>query len=753
MTWNETFGKAKALEYPATLQNLLASLQAMVDIQTPGLMVSAERTEIMSSPFNFIDSPEIEDDLRTKRANHTPTSRRKHDRAFLQHSARRSHAPSTVACSPLAKVARPESKRTPKARLRHDNSQIQFAAVDSSPPVAGTGESQHLTDHQKEVRERQEQGAAAMFRDIRSSPRRPSSTERPPELILRRKSGLTKPLAADVDPSPTFPPGDIIMNEFLGSSPTPQSVRKDSVDHDMSVNLPSSPPDSPLPVVRRASSHSVPVPRDASDTHESARAIRPEDDHATRHSMRNSSPSALGSLKYNALLPRGLLAPMTDAMLDDQRLVEPQEAEIHQRPMHMGATLIESSSGPSHGPGDDMFCPGDAAKELQVDSGPQPIIATQEPPLLLTAIDSGQGAARSAHDGDGDMVDEVPPVTPTEDELAREQLLRDLEEASSQGDSQVLSIRRSSPSSPSKDSRKRKAGLKNGVKSRKRVKLPASSQHCEVVVETRKPVHGEDDCIIIDDRPAIGEFDSSSPIIKRERSSSPLRSGLQTPGIANRVSRRRTRSMTNRDSMQASENDGSDVHRAVVASQAPSEEHASKRRKICDTPQSSDTTHSAHQSGTKPPIEGSGRPIMFLQYSQEADRISQRIDSKPSEEKTTEDMTSSQVEEIRDVLLASQSVHPTHLESSSGPVPPLSSDGDTVPNTPNDDPDQVQGPRSVQSPARSPGQRMLDRFKHMLNDLKQITLWPAEEREMMKVALDVVGQVHESGFRNGRHGQ
>ncbi|KAL8950003.1 MAG: hypothetical protein Q9222_003927 [Ikaeria aurantiellina] len=711
---------------------ILNSIKTVPSLDS-ALLVLIQDLLIVSSPFNFVESPETKDDPRIKRAQNTPTSPLKHDRVIFQHSAHRMHSPYAMARSPLAKPARPESRRTPKARLRHDNSQIQFAAVDSSPLIADTEESQHLTDHQKEVRERQGQGAAAMFRDLRSSPRRPSNTEPPLELVLHKKQGLTKPLAVDMDPSPTFPPGDAIMNEFLGSSPTPQSVRKGSVDHRVNDDPPSSPPDSPLRTIRTASLHDILVPG-------------------------NASPSALDPLEDSSLLPKSPPAPNNEAILDDPKSVEPQDAEVVNQLMHEGAITGDPSSEPTHDAGHDMVCPRDAANDLQANNERQSVIAEQAPLSSLTTIDQEQGAARSATDGTDDMNDIVPPVTPTEDELAREQLLRDLEEASSQGNSQV-SIQRPSPSSPSKPSRKRKAQQNSGAKSSKRVKLPASYQQCEVVVETRKPVHGEDDCIIIDDRPAVGEMGSSSPIIKRERSSSPLGSSLRTPMTVNRGSRRRTRSMTNRDSMQASEIEGFASHDAVIATQAPSEEHASKRRKTCELQRSSKSTHPAEQPGTEDAVEELGPPPGLLQHPSDSEGTSRRIVQKPSTEdeaSTTapvEDMTSSQVGGIRDVLLTTPSAHQKPHDSSNGQVPPSSSDGDTIPNTPNDDLDQTSRPGNAQPPARSPGQRMLDRFKHLLNDLKQITLWPAEEREMMKVALDVVGQVHESGFRNGRHGQ
>lgn len=67
--------------------------------------------------------------------------------------------------------SRPPS--TPPRRLRHDDSQIHFAAIDSSPVGSDFVDSQLLTERQKEVNARQHQDALAMFSDLRSSPRPP----------------------------------------------------------------------------------------------------------------------------------------------------------------------------------------------------------------------------------------------------------------------------------------------------------------------------------------------------------------------------------------------------------------------------------------------------------------------------------------------------------------------------------------------------------------------------------------------------
>lgn len=88
--------------------------------------------------------------------------------------SQRSHPPSSIARKLHKPSPQPQqisngkiSKRqeTPRRKLRHEDSQIHFEVIESSPI---TQETQHLTEHQKEVAERQ-YSDATMFPDIRSN--------------------------------------------------------------------------------------------------------------------------------------------------------------------------------------------------------------------------------------------------------------------------------------------------------------------------------------------------------------------------------------------------------------------------------------------------------------------------------------------------------------------------------------------------------------------------------------------------------
>jgi hypothetical protein len=129
--------------------------------------------------------------------------------------------------SPVASPAsrRKSTRQTPKIRLRHDNSQIQFEPITSSPTNPFNQESQVLTERQKEMIERQRLagglfanlGAPSPQRDIARSPMEIHSDAPSVDELPSRRSRTT-PLKALAAMGP--------MDAFLGSSPTPHARRR-----------------------------------------------------------------------------------------------------------------------------------------------------------------------------------------------------------------------------------------------------------------------------------------------------------------------------------------------------------------------------------------------------------------------------------------------------------------------------------------------------------------------------------------------
>lgn len=649
--------------------------------------------------------------------------------------------PHVMTKSPSTEVLQKACRSTPRRKLRHDDSQIQFAAVESSPLMASTLDSQHLTDHQREVREQQDQGAAAMFPDIRTSPRRSRSTERPPELVLHRKQAFSQRFDADAEPSPTSLPGDLTMNDFLGSSPTPRSSRISSVEPEVGGDPASSPPDSPP---------SIPMPRQT--MHCKATPASTHFFEQTKASNMASSPMQVAPNRPEAIT--GL--PDNTIGAPEQRILEP-DAHIRSDP----ELFVDAPAHPLAKRKDnqmkykeiinDLVTEVDNHVDTAVEPPYTPNVAAEDEEAAAEATDLGSEGRASADDPFTQI-----PFTPSQDEQAREQLLRDLEEASSQAERQA-SKGRGCSSSPSRVGKKRKGDRTMGTKRRVTAELPAFSRACEVVIEKRKPDERIDDCFIVDDRPAAGQSRSASPAIKQERSPSPAgkphRSSRSTPAPREGYARRRTRSMTSRGSLRSSvevvedpltpsarrSDPNLDRHEMVAT-----EQHPSKRRR---TEQHQDTERtiteccfSTKDANRPANIDGSGTQTTHTPPTEGQTHFTNDKDD-------PDYMTSSQIESIKSLVLRP---HDALLASGRG-FPSASSDGDTEPNTSHDGAQQGFSAGAAQQRARSPGQRMLERFKRLLQDLGQVAFWPEEEREMVEVAVKVIQNVHEAGQKNGRH--
>jgi hypothetical protein len=258
--WNLVFGSSEeAFEYPSQLQCALLRLRPMAEIQLPFIpesVLTDEAVDDRQQPLAFTESQDdassflptnsmasILNKHRTPKKHVSPTlnsspgTRKCRETTpevliSVESSASRKRARDSL---PSSKSRKSRNRQlTPK--LRHDNSQIQFQAVEaSSPNLEDPNKSQLLTDRQLEVKERQ-LAEAAMFPDLRSSPRNKSKskstsaaghdTSEEPELPSRRSSSQTRTKTAhservlrQVTPTPLPPSED---DNFMVSSPTPK---------------------------------------------------------------------------------------------------------------------------------------------------------------------------------------------------------------------------------------------------------------------------------------------------------------------------------------------------------------------------------------------------------------------------------------------------------------------------------------------------------------------------------------------------
>ncbi|RMZ74521.1 telomere length regulator rif1 [Pyrenophora seminiperda CCB06] len=211
-TWNSTFGKEDTLTYPHGLETALRLLRQNVELSLPSLEA---REEDADNTVSFYDSDTATNE--PKRAFKSP--RVKESPFRIAKSTRRSMSRSPAVPT---SARRTSARQTPKARLRHDNSQIDFEPIASSPSNPFNQESQVLTKRQKEMLDRQRlsTGLFSKMGALSPQPEAPSPMEIDSDAFtaddLPQSSQATplKPLAAMGS-----------MDEFLGSSPTPHTRR------------------------------------------------------------------------------------------------------------------------------------------------------------------------------------------------------------------------------------------------------------------------------------------------------------------------------------------------------------------------------------------------------------------------------------------------------------------------------------------------------------------------------------------------
>ncbi|KAM3083996.1 hypothetical protein ACMFMG_001896 [Clarireedia jacksonii] len=241
-TWKTTFeSTVQESQYPIAIRKALHNLASVVDLEpSEALEPSNFRTHGQSLRFlNHQDEPKI---------NATPGFMHK-GKKLVTNSPTRVDLPQksvgkSSSCVLITGPANPATrkrsnettpepgkrksrKKSSNGKLRHEDSQIRFEAIAESSPVPDAmEESQHLTERQKEVRERQREEAALMFPDIRSSPlTRTSTPSRASENLLQLpllSSTRSRMLASAKTARQTTPDLRVLdLDNFITSSPTP----------------------------------------------------------------------------------------------------------------------------------------------------------------------------------------------------------------------------------------------------------------------------------------------------------------------------------------------------------------------------------------------------------------------------------------------------------------------------------------------------------------------------------------------------
>ncbi len=214
--WNSNYGPNERLEYGDRLKQALVRLIPFVVLELPGFHES-ESDEKGLTKLDYIENLDEEGETsNVVDLSKTP----KLVQPIVVPPATQKHRVGAGETSPPLKAG-------VKARL-HDNSQVHFVSIESSPAPRGNAESQNLTARQKEVRERQHGEAALMFPDLRSSP--PCSMEgtkvvESSKLVL---ASLEDQVSSIEGPAtPTLPSQKVLdYEEAVQSSPTPRSKQQ-----------------------------------------------------------------------------------------------------------------------------------------------------------------------------------------------------------------------------------------------------------------------------------------------------------------------------------------------------------------------------------------------------------------------------------------------------------------------------------------------------------------------------------------------
>jgi hypothetical protein len=249
-------------------------------------------------------------------------------RRDFRHIENRISRPTNFSSSPIIQstewgnshaLPKPVADSTPRRRrLRHEDSQIQFVAVDSSPRSPDM-ESQLLTEHQREVKERQHGNPSVFLEGLRSSsPVLPYPVEDTGVLSPNQFPKIRNTVRdAEAPGTPILANLQDNDDDFPGSSPTPGTkgqvslhAQKGSALSITSLDVahsdpPSSPPEmtssrSPRNkrITRQRSSKRKPgretqsnIEFDAEESNEGRRSARISASNRTEHSAMETTPS------------------------------------------------------------------------------------------------------------------------------------------------------------------------------------------------------------------------------------------------------------------------------------------------------------------------------------------------------------------------------------------------------------------------------------------------------------------------------
>jgi len=628
-----------------------------------------------------------------------------------------SPSPNLAAKSPLS--ARQNIRTPPKARLRHDDSQIQFAAIESSPLAPEPANSNHLTDRQKEVKERQGL-EAAMFPEIRSSPK---SASRPaeyslPKLVFKRNYEQGSKPAVDEEVSPLYPP-DILMNDFLGSSPTPASSKKGTDGIGSLYGPPSLPP---FISSQRKVSHQIipPVPLDLhgqpmveAQGHISSQLLKGNQSNTERDSDIGKNSSTIDAAAYAINHPKDNLVPAAATLRPEDRIMSDFDV------------FVDAVSEPNEN-------------------------------VLASFQNNGVSTVYNSFPIDGSS------NLASEDDQVTAQLISEMERASSQHSNKEDEVKPAS-GAPSK----RKNAFGEGVNALKRARgMPTFPDPLKRV---RTPAAGQAvaECVMIDVRPAQVQLPESLGQVKRERSHSPaVAENIRTAGKSPVARKRRGRppekswpsqpwqeaSSTPSSRRQSQATPESDVNDASMAKTSQKSARKSARLSNAVTSNPPGSVTSAAEKGVSEPgsltNSGKRKASRFWYYTTEESHKHTGANGNAS----TSDEDDIAVAATGNGSTKSGTLeHQQQLSGQQRTTAHDAQDHGRRASTSNQD-EEVSQPEAAadigisDDPPTAEG--IVQELKKMVSNIKRVALGREDEREISKLLFQSLGELHEAGRRH-----
>jgi hypothetical protein len=403
--WNPTHGQASQIEYGPSLTTALTRLRPYVEIELANFPLSdhshSPESNTDDAPPPFLDFVESQSQL----AAIETTEELGGDLELGPQEKENFVSPHAEEVAEFVPPSRPQSSHsTPRRSRRHNDSQVQFQQIDSSPLNVIQAESQYLTERQKEIRDRQRQDASVYFSDLKPDMPAKHLHEMSCFSELNRQASLQ----AERPSTPTLP--DRGLTDFDNNpiaSPTPrskhQALRLEDIDA----------PSSPLSVQANEDAisqenvdgeglsekgleddHEMPV--DEQDVFD-ASPMEPQQANSVHKGILEETGEEARSTDFAGLLDE--TAQTTNVPLEDLPGMTPPERELHENTAsasHEQITSSDSAAADVHSqPGDgtrtdsddfDMMSQSQLSQDLELHASdygdlcePLPTLEQEEP--------------------------------------------------------------------------------------------------------------------------------------------------------------------------------------------------------------------------------------------------------------------------------------------------------------------------------------------------------------------------------------